>query len=183
MASSRKNCFDCLLTLDKVLQNIKTKMKKKFSKKWAGSKQPRKKRKYAANAPIHIKRKLLSVNLSKDLREKHGKRNIVIRKGDKVKVLRGKNKGKTGKITRVEIKRTKVYIENIQKTKIEGSKVEIPFRPSNLQIIELYEEDNKRLKKKTETPKKSEKKEKNNKEKLNKDKNKKIQEKSKENKK
>ena len=42
-------------------------MKKIFSKHWKSSKQPRKQRKYRAKAPLHIKRKLLNVNLSKEL--------------------------------------------------------------------------------------------------------------------
>ena len=55
-------------------------MKSQFSKSWKSSKQPRKQRKYIAKAPLHIKRKLMGVNLSKELRKKHGKRNIVVRK-------------------------------------------------------------------------------------------------------
>jgi len=42
-------------------------MKQKFSTTWKASKQPRKQRKYSANAPLHIKRKMLSANLSKTL--------------------------------------------------------------------------------------------------------------------
>jgi large subunit ribosomal protein L24 len=127
-------------------------MKKEFSKKWKGSSQPRKQRKYLAKAPLNKKRKLLSVNLSKNLRNKIKKRNIPAKKGDKVKILRGKYKGKEGKITKILTKQTKIYIENIQTKKQDGSSVEIPLRPSNLQIIELNMEDKKRFK--TETPKK-----------------------------
>ncbi len=135
-------------------------MKKEFSTKWKASSKPRKKRKYAAKAPLHLKRKLSTANLSKDLRKKVDKRNVVIRKGDKVKVMRGKYKGNAGKVTLVDIKKSKVYIENVQTTKMDGSKVEVPLRPSNLQITELYEEDTRRFGKKTETPKKVEQKEK-----------------------
>ena len=120
-------------------------MKKAFSKKWIGSKQPRKQRKFVANAPIHIKRKLLSVNLSRELRKKYGKRNIVVRKDDKVKIKRGSFKGKEGKVLEVLIKRGKIYIEGMQTDKQDGSKAKVPFRASNLQIIELYLEDKKRL--------------------------------------
>ena len=123
------------------------KMKKKFSTKWKSSKQPRKQRKFIANAPLHIKRKLLSVNLSKELRKKYNIRNIVVRKGDVVKILRGKFKGKQGKVEKIRIKLQKIYVEGIQKTKRDGSKVSIPLRASNLQIIELNTEDPKRLKK------------------------------------
>jgi len=120
-------------------------MRKEFSKAWKGSKQPRKQRKYLAKAPLHIKRKLLSVNLSKDLRKKYGKRNIVVRKGDNVKVMTGKFKGKTGKITQVFTKISKVIMEGIQVKKQDGSKANIKLRPSNLQIIELNLEDKKRI--------------------------------------
>lgn len=132
-------------------------MKKEFSSKWIGSSQPRKQRKYVAKAPLHIKRKLLSVNLSKDLRKKYGIRNVVLRKDDKVKIMRGKYKGKEGKITEILIKQLKVYIENIQTKKQDGSKVNVPLKASNLQIIELNTEDKKRFKQKTVTPKKVEK--------------------------
>ena len=123
-------------------------MKKKFSTAWKASKQPRKQRKYAAQAPLHLKKKLVSVNLSKDLRKKHGKRNLSVRKEDVVKIKRGKFKGKQGKVLSVKLKIQKITVEGIQVKKLDGSKVNVNLRPSNLQIIELYLEDKKRLKKK-----------------------------------
>lgn len=121
-------------------------MKKKFSTKWKASKQPRKQRKYSANAPLHIRKKFVSANLSKGLRKKYGKRNFPIRKGDIVKVMRGKFKKKQGKITDVKIKISKVIVEGIQIKKKDGSKVNVRLQPSNLQIIELNLEDRKRRK-------------------------------------
>lgn len=120
-------------------------MKNKFSKDWKSSKQPRKKRKYLANAPLHLKKKMLSVNLSKELRSKFKTRNVVVRKGDQVKVLRGKFKGKTGKVIQVDIKKLKVTIEGLTLTKKDGSKVNVKMIPSNLQITELALEDKKRI--------------------------------------
>ncbi len=119
-------------------------MKKKFSKHWKASKQPRKQRKYLANAPLHIKRKFLSVNLVKTLREKHKTRNVPVRKGDKVKVMRGSYKGKSGKVVEVKIKLGKIYMENVQRKKLDGSSVNVPIKASNLQILELNTEDKKR---------------------------------------
>ena len=119
-------------------------MKKEFSKHWKSSKKPRKQRKYIANAPLHIKKKFISVNLSKNLRKDKGIRNIPVRKGDSVKVMRGKFKGKTGKITEVNLKKSLVAIENVRVKKQDGSKVNTFVRPSNLQIIELNLEDRKR---------------------------------------
>lgn len=128
-------------------------MRKEFSTKWTASSQPRKQRKYLAKAPIHKKRRMLSVNLSKDLRAKHGIRNAVIRKGDKVKVLRGKLKGKEAKVSKVLTKLTKVYLEGIQVKKQDGSMADIPLRPSNLQIVDLVVDDKKRIKKTANTKK------------------------------
>lgn len=121
-------------------------MKKQFSTSWKASKQPRKQRKYLANAPLHLKKKLIGANLSKDLRKKHNKRNLPLKKGDVVKIMRGKFKGKTGKVTEVRMKYRKIIIEGIQTKKQDGSKANIPLRASNLQIIELNLEDKKRLK-------------------------------------
>ena len=73
-------------------------MKKEFSTSWIGSKQPRKQRKYRHNAPLHIKSKMMGSHLSKELRKKYGTRSVRIRKGDEVKIMIGKFKGKTGKI-------------------------------------------------------------------------------------
>jgi len=123
------------------------KMKQKFSIKWKASKQPRKQRKYLANAPLNIRKKFVSVNLSKDLRKKYSKRNIPVRKGDVVKIMRGKFKLKRGKVTEVKTKIGKIYVEGIQVKKIDGSKTNVPLKASNLQIIELYLDDRKRMKK------------------------------------
>jgi large subunit ribosomal protein L24 len=121
-------------------------MKQKFSNKWTGSKKPRKQRKYRANAPLHIRHNLMSSNLSKDLRKKYGKRSFPIRKDDSVKIMRGAFKGKKGKIDSVNLKKLRVMIAGIFKSKKDGSKVEVYFNPSNLQIQELNLEDTKRRK-------------------------------------
>lgn len=124
--------------------NSGIKMKQKFSKSWKSSKQPRKQVKYRANAPLNIKRKFLSVHLSKELREKYLIRNIVARKDDKVKIMTGQFKGKTGKIIKVLTKRTKLFVENIQNIKNDGSKTYYALEPSNLMITELNLTDKRR---------------------------------------
>ena len=131
-------------------------MKNKFSKYWKSSRQPRKQRKYFANAPLHIKRKLLSVNLSKELRKKHKRRNIPVRKGDNIKIMRGKFRGKTGKIISIDTKASKIKIEGIMIKKQDGSKVAVKIHPSNLQIIELNLNDKKRIRENKKQEKKLE---------------------------
>ena len=119
-------------------------MKKHFSTHWKSSRKPRKQRQYSANAPLHLRRKFMSVNLSKELRKKYGKRNFPLRKGDMVKIMRGKFRKKTGKISLVDAKKMKVEIEGMQIKKQDGSKVNVKFNTPFLQITELNLEDKKR---------------------------------------
>lgn len=121
-------------------------MAKKFSKKWKASKKPSKQRKYRANAPLHIKRKLISSHLSKELRKRYNRRSFQLRKGDTVKVLRGSFKKKTAKVSDIDLKKLRVYLEGIQRTRRDGTKVNVTFDPSNLLIVELNLEDRKRIK-------------------------------------
>ncbi len=121
-------------------------MKQKFSKKWISSIQPRKQRKFRANAPLHIRRKLMGANLSKELRKKYSKRSFPVRKEDSVKIMRGEFKGKTGKVNVVDYKKLRVTVDGINRTKKDGTKLAVYFHPSNLQIKELNLEDVKRKK-------------------------------------
>ena len=120
-------------------------MKQNFSTKWKASRQPRKQRKYVARAPLHLQHMFVSANLSKELRKKYHRRSFPLRKGDTVKIMRGKFKGKTGKVETVELKRARASIEKIQKTKKDGTKVEVFFHASNLQIKEMELEDKARI--------------------------------------
>ena len=91
--------------------------------------------------PLHVKRKKMSTHLSPELRKKYNKRSIGIRKGDKVKIMRGEFKGKTAKVEKVSVVKQKVYLEGIKRRKIDGKEVPIPFHASNLMIIELDTSD------------------------------------------
>lgn len=121
-------------------------MKNAWSTKWIASVQPRKQRKYVANAPPHKRRAMMGVTLSKELRKKQGTRSVAVRKGDKVKIVRGQYKGKEGVIERVDTKKVKVYLTGIEVNKRDGSKQLIPFHPSNTMIITLETNDKKRFK-------------------------------------
>ncbi len=121
-------------------------MRQKFSSKWIGSVQPRKQRKFRYNAPLHLRRKFLSTNLSKELRKKHGKRNLPLRKGDEVLIMRGKFAKKKGKALEIDMKKSRITIEGINRKKSDGTKVNVYFNSSNLQIQSLNMEDGKRIK-------------------------------------
>jgi len=121
-------------------------MKKEFSNAWKSSTQVRKQRKYVANAPLHIKRKMISSSLSKDLRTKYKRRSFPVRKDDEVKIMVGKFKGKTGKISGVDVAKQRVTVEGIQRKKKDGTNINIYFNASNLQIQKLNLDDRKRVK-------------------------------------
>lgn len=115
-----------------------------FSTTWKSSAKPKKQRKYRFNAPLHIKGKFLQAHLSDQLSKKHGKRAIRVIKGDKIKVMKGQFKDKTGKVEKVVTKLGKVYIEGIEMQKKDGTKTKYPISPSNIMITELNLNDKKR---------------------------------------
>ena len=93
--------------------------------------------------------------MSKELRKTINRRNIRVRKGDKVKILRGQYKGKTGRIEKVSIKYLRIFISGLELVRKDGTKSLIPLQPSNLQIIDLDKSDKKRFKGTTKNGKKS----------------------------
>ena len=119
-------------------------MKQKFSTSWKASIKPNKQRKYRYAAPLHIKKNFVHAHLAKELRKKYKKRAVSLRKGDKVKIMIGSFKKTEGKVDRVDLKKTRVYVSGVEKTKKDGSKRMLPLNPSNLMIIELNLEDKKR---------------------------------------
>lgn len=123
----------------------------------------RKQRKYRHKAPLHIKNKFMGSHLSKELREKHKRKTLPVRAGDRVKIMRGKFKGNDAKVERIVLTRNQVFLEKIRVNKKDGSEVAIPLTPSNLMIISLNMEDKLRLKEK-KVQKKKEKKPKKEKE-------------------
>ena len=108
------------------------------------SAKPSKQRKARYQAPLHTKQKLLGAHLAKNLRDQWNTRSLALRKGDEVKVMRGKYKGETGKISKIDLKRTKVYIENIKRKKVSGEEVHVPFNPSVILITNPGMDDPKR---------------------------------------
>lgn len=110
---------------------------KKFSRSWISSKNPNKQRKYVANAPLDVRKKLLKVHLSKPLKEKYEKRTVLIKKGDTVKVMVGSFKGIIGKVSKVSYKNLRIFVEGVKTRKADGKDVLVGINPSNVQIEEL----------------------------------------------
>lgn len=120
-------------------------MKKNFSKSWISSVLPRKQRKYLANAPLHVRKTIMKCNLSPSLRKKYFVRNVRVRKGDMVKILRGKFKGKKEKVNKVDSKKYRIFLDNIVFEKKDSTKVPVSIHYSNVQIWQLNMSDKKRV--------------------------------------
>jgi len=108
---------------------------------WLSSKQPRRQRKYNLNAPLHKRRKMVSVHLNEDLRKKYGIRNFPVRKGDRVKILRGQYKGKIGEVEKVNLKKYRIFVKGAEHKKTEGRTSYYPIHPSNVIILTLKLDD------------------------------------------
>jgi len=119
-------------------------MKKAWSGKWVSSKLPRKQRKYRYNAPMHVRHKFVSAHLSEALRNRLGRRSLPLRAGDEIKVMRGSKKGFKGKVERINLKKSQIYIEGFNVKKVDGSEVLKPLDPSNLIIVEPKMDDKRR---------------------------------------
>jgi large subunit ribosomal protein L24 len=104
----------------------------------SNSKQPRKQRKARYEADLHTRQKWLGVHLNKEMREKlkTKRRSVPVREGDRVKIMRGEHKGKSGKVIRVDLRYSKVYVEGIVRKKGKGGEVPVPIDPSKLLMVE-----------------------------------------------
>lgn len=119
-------------------------MRQAHSTKWKASVQPRKQRKYVHNLCYHGQSSQLSVHLSPELREKHKMRALRVRKGDKVRVLRGTHKGKEGTVDHVDVRNARLNVSKVEHPKREGGAAPYPLRPSNCMITQLVD-DKRRL--------------------------------------
>ncbi|MEW5955707.1 MAG: 50S ribosomal protein L24, partial [Candidatus Micrarchaeota archaeon] len=105
----------------------------------SGSRQPRKQRKALYEAALHEREKMVRCHLSKELRQKLGSRSARAKKGDKVRILRGKFKKHVGKVVEVDVANCKIFVEGAVASKEKKAKKREAFvaiEPSNAMIIE-----------------------------------------------
>jgi large subunit ribosomal protein L24 len=108
------------------------------------SKQPRKQRKFRYKAPLHVRHKLMGVNLSEELRERYETRSLPVKKGDTVMVMRGDFKETEGKVEKVDLKNYRLMIEGVSVQKPDGNQVFHPVHPSKVMLVDLDLEDEER---------------------------------------
>jgi len=110
--------------------------------------QARKQRKAQFNAPWHRRRRMMSAHLSESYLEERKRklpRAVPVREGDIVKVMRGDDAGKEGKVASVNYRSFRITIEGITHAKSDGTQLAKPIHPSNVVITKLDETDPLRL--------------------------------------
>jgi large subunit ribosomal protein L24 len=121
---------------------------------------PTKQRRMLYQAPDHIRYKLFAAPLSPELKTSHKVKTVPVRSGDTVRILRGDHKGFEGKITRVDRRKYRVYVEGLTRETVDGTSIFVPVHPSKIMITNLNLDDKFRkeiLERKKEARKKVEK--------------------------
>lgn len=114
--------------------------------KKASSKSPRKQRRRIYKSPLHVRKNMLKCRLDEFLQEEYGIRSMVIRKGDLVRIMRGQFRDTEGKVTVVDYRAIRVHLENATVTRADGKEANIPVHPSNLMLVKLeLDDDRKKL--------------------------------------
>jgi large subunit ribosomal protein L24 len=105
------------------------------------TKSPRKQRRRIRNAALHEKKNLLKCRLDEFLQEEYGLRSLVVKKGDLVKIMRGQFRDTEGKVTVVSHRTSRVFLDNATITKADGKEAPVPIHPSNLMLVKLELDD------------------------------------------
>ena len=109
-------------------------------------KSPGKQRRRIYKSPTHSHKKMLKCRLDEFLREEYGLRSLVVKKGDLVRVMRGQFRDTEGKVVKVDYSAVRVYLESATTTKADGKEAQIPVHPSNLMLVKLeLDDDRKRI--------------------------------------
>jgi large subunit ribosomal protein L24 len=108
------------------------------------SKAPRKQRRNIRNDTIHANRKRLKCKLDEFLSEEHGISSLVVKKGDLVRIMRGQFRDTEGTVTNVSYSKARVYVDSATTTKADGKEASIPIHPSNLLLVKLAMNDDRK---------------------------------------
>jgi large subunit ribosomal protein L24 len=104
-------------------------------------KDPRKQRKRLFNAPAHLRHKFMGAPLSPELVSSKGAKTLPVRKGDTVRVVRGDHTGFEGKVSRVDLKRYRIFLEGLTREKVDGTNIFVSVHPSKVMIKNLKLDD------------------------------------------
>ena len=102
---------------------------------------PGKQRKRLYQASITERHRRFSAPLSSKLKESHNTNSLPLRNGDTVMIMRGDRKGTEGKITQVDRKNYRIFVDGATREKVDGTKTPVPIHPSKVMITRLNLDD------------------------------------------
>ncbi len=102
---------------------------------------PGKQRKRLYQAPLNNRYRRFSAHLSSKLQESHGTKSVPVRKGDTVMIMRGDRKSSEGKVTQIDRKKYRLFVEGATREKVDGTTTSIPIHPSKVMITRLNLDD------------------------------------------
>ena len=102
---------------------------------------PTKQRKRLYQAPLNDRYRRFSAPLSSKLKESHNTNSVPVRKGDTVMIMRGDRKGSEGKVTQIDRKNYRIFIEGATREKVDGTSINVPIHPSKVMITRLNLDD------------------------------------------
>ena len=105
------------------------------------SKSPRKQRRQIYKSPLHSHKNMLKCRLDEFLREEYAMRSLVPKKGDLVRIMRGQFRDTEGKIIGVDYGKIRLTVDSATTTKADGKEVHIPIHPSNVLLVKLEMDD------------------------------------------
>ena len=102
---------------------------------------PSKQRKRLYQAVANERYRRFSAPLSSKLKESHGTTSVPVRKGDTVMIMRGDRRGSEGKVTQIDRKNYRIFIEGANREKVDGTSILVPIHPSKVMITRLNLDD------------------------------------------
>ena len=118
------------------------------------SPQPRRQRKAVFTAYLFERHRKMAVPLSRELRQRYGRRQVPVRKGDTVRILSGSYVGREERVARVDLRGYSVTLDNVTGKTADAKLKPLPIRPSHILLVRLNLSDpwRRRLLKVTEAP-------------------------------
>jgi len=102
---------------------------------------PSKQRRMLHQATDHVRHRFFATHLSPELRASHLVKTFPVRSGDTVRVMRGDHKGFEGKVTRIDKRKYRIYVEGLTREKVDGTTIFVPIHPSKVMITNLNLDD------------------------------------------
>jgi large subunit ribosomal protein L24 len=98
---------------------------------------PRRQRRAIYTAPVHERRRLMTVPLSRELRRRFHRRSLALRKGDTVRVMSGSFVGREERVAKIDRRGFAVTLDNVTLKTGEEKLKPLAIRTSHLVITRL----------------------------------------------